>query len=178
MNQYDSERIAQVMAREGYVPTERMDSADLDSAQYLQRARQGGAKGLQRARKVERIQTISGRRRHRRRRLRGAAGRREPAQTGAAPRSGFRHAQYSQAAGNGRASRSRSAPGWWKPPSTAIRLIWKTPTGELRSTAPKRYVTIMQGCNKVVQLLHRAARARPRAQPAERQRHRRNRGAW
>ena len=29
MNQYDSERILQVMARRGYVPTERMDSADL-----------------------------------------------------------------------------------------------------------------------------------------------------
>ena len=29
MNQYDSERILQVMARRGYVPTDRMDSADL-----------------------------------------------------------------------------------------------------------------------------------------------------
>ena len=50
MNVYDSHRMADLLAPEGYVETAAPEDADLDHPQHLPHPREGGREGLFRAR--------------------------------------------------------------------------------------------------------------------------------
>ena len=149
MNQYDSERIAQVMGRMDYVPTDQIAAADLillNTCSVRDKAEQKVYSALGRWRELKEHRPE---RDHRRRRLRRAAGRGESARSGC-PISILYSALTTFTncpRWSNRLTRSASRPvetAFYRDPS-----YMEDPDGRTRVQGAKAFVTIMQGCNKV-----------------------------